>query len=499
MRGYCDKYLAMMKIQVVSSNGMLLSNGNSVCFNELGGNIGRADGNMLVLNDPTKTISRIHATISFRTGQYFIKGLGKLPLYLNDMQLANDQDIPIHTGDMIKIGSYQLQVIDQLEVIADRPEQLGVADFDPFAPNRQQTPTSIKGVQKSTTDFDPFAGIVPAPNSLLNELDKATAHTTNLVNLQPDQKDTGSGLTDILATRDPTISKGSESVDDPLIAMMGFSAEEGAPSSPSAQVPEINAPMPPIRVKSAESVSDSIAMSSESVKKDKFLSNEVNKPLVRDSINSVDQIRKTTSSSADELLQAFLAGAGITNQMNPIELTPELMKLIGMLLRESTQGTLDLLAARANIRKEMRAEMTIIAAKDNNPLKFSPRVEVALNHLLNYKGEEQGFMPPLPSIRDAYDDLRSHQFGFLAGMRATLSDLLNRFSPDQLEKRLVQKNWVDSILPSSRKAKLWNLFAEQYEKISQEAQEDIDTVFSKAFLQAYEDQVARLDQIKKKE
>ena len=175
------------------------------------------------------------------------------------------------------------------------------------------------------------------------------------------------------------------------------------------------------------------------------------------------------------------------------------MKLIGMLLRESTQGTLDLLAARANIRKEMRAEMTIIAAKDNNPLKFSPRVEVALNHLLNYKGEEQGFMPPLPSIRDAYDDLRSHQFGFLAGMRATLSDLLNRFSPDQLEKRLVQKNWVDSILPSSRKAKLWNLFTEQYEKISQEAQEDIDTVFSKAFLQAYEDQVARLDQIKKKE
>lgn len=84
-------------------------------------------------------------------------------------------------------------------------------------------------------------------------------------------------------------------------------------------------------------------------------------------------------------------------------------------------------------------------------------------------------------------------------MRATLSDLLNRFSPDQLEKRLTQKNWVDSILPSSRKAKLWNLFAEQYEKISQEAQEDIDTVFSKAFLQAYEDQVARLDQIKKKE
>ncbi|MBK7365827.1 MAG: hypothetical protein IPI97_12785 [Nitrosomonas sp.] len=163
------------------------------------------------------------------------------------MQLTNDQDTPIHTGDMIRIGPYQL------EAIADQFEQLGVADFDPFAPNRQQAPAGVKSVQKSMTNFDPFAGIVSAPDSLLNELDKVAVHTTGLVNLQPDQKDTGSGLTGILATRDPTTSKGSEIVDDPLIAM-GFSAAKGAPSSPSAQVPEINAPMPLIRAKSAESV-----------------------------------------------------------------------------------------------------------------------------------------------------------------------------------------------------------------------------------------------------
>ncbi|MBK7365828.1 MAG: FHA domain-containing protein [Nitrosomonas sp.] len=69
----------MLKIQVISSNGAIASNVHPVYFNEYGGNIGRADGNSLVLNDPTKTISRIHATISFRAGQYFIKGLGKLP------------------------------------------------------------------------------------------------------------------------------------------------------------------------------------------------------------------------------------------------------------------------------------------------------------------------------------------------------------------------------------------------------------------------------------
>ena len=32
-------------------------------------------------------------------------------------------------------------------------------------------------------------------------------------------------------------------------------------------------------------------------------------------------------------------------------------------------------------------------------------------------------------MRDAYDDLRAHQFGFLAGMRAALEGMLKRFDP----------------------------------------------------------------------
>jgi FHA domain-containing protein len=194
----------------------------------------------------------------------------------------------------------------------------------------------------------------------------------------------------------------------------------------------------------------------------------------------------------DELLHAFLSGAGVPDLAIPAGLTPQFMETLGRLLRESTQGTLDLLLARMLTKREVRADLTMIAPRENNPLKFSPSVEVALAHLLSPQG--RGFMPPLQAMKDANDDLRSHQFGFMAGMRAALAGVLERFDPVQLEKRITQKTMMDSLLPINRKAKLWDLFAERYREISFEAEEDFHMLFGKEFLRAYEAQIAKLEQ-----
>ena len=66
----------MIKIEVITYNGFPPSRLLSVEFDELGGNIGRAEGNALVLSDPGRSISRIHASIVCRGGNYFIRGLG---------------------------------------------------------------------------------------------------------------------------------------------------------------------------------------------------------------------------------------------------------------------------------------------------------------------------------------------------------------------------------------------------------------------------------------
>jgi FHA domain-containing protein len=98
------------------------------------------------------------------------------------------------------------------------------------------------------------------------------------------------------------------------------------------------------------------------------------------------------------------------------------------------------------------------------------------------------------AMRDAYDDLRAHQFGFLAGLRAALEGILKRFDPAQLEGKLTQKKtMLATLLPAGRKAKLWDVFQEMYGQISSEAEDDFHELFGKEFLRAYEAYIDRLD------
>ena len=76
-------------------------------------------------------------------------------------------------------------------------------------------------------------------------------------------------------------------------------------------------------------------------------------------------------------VKALRAGLGLPDLPLPQGLNVELMERIGRLLREATQGTLDLLLARAATKREVRAELTVISARGNNPLKFSPDVALA--------------------------------------------------------------------------------------------------------------------------
>jgi type VI secretion system FHA domain protein len=138
----------------------------------------------------------------------------------------------------------------------------------------------------------------------------------------------------------------------------------------------------------------------------------------------------------DALLAALLEGLA-TPDLRLTTLTPEGMRLLGQLLREATRGSVELLSARAALKREMRADVTMIGAQKNNPLKFSPTVEAALQHLLG--PQVPGFMAPAPAMRDAFDDLRAHQLGVMAGMRAALEGVLGRFDPAQLESQLAQR------------------------------------------------------------
>lgn len=200
--------------------------------------------------------------------------------------------------------------------------------------------------------------------------------------------------------------------------------------------------------------------------------------------------RHSDAAARELLLHALRDGLGLERWPDERNVDAETMRRVGRLMRAAVQGTIDLLRARATIKSEVQAQMTMIVARDNNPLKFSPNVEAALAHLLG--PAQRGFMSATTAMDDAYRDLVAHQFGFTAGTRAALADVLRRFDPAELEKRLAHKSMLDALLPAHRKAKLWDLFSERFERISAEAEEDFQRLFGKEFLRAYEAQVAKM-------
>lgn len=81
---------------------------------------------------------------------------------------------------------------------------------------------------------------------------------------------------------------------------------------------------------------------------------------------------------------------------------------------------------RAPRQKEVQASVTIISVQANNPLKFLPNADAAL---LNFTKRIPGFMRADVAMRDAFDDLRAHEVGVIAGTRAALTEVLGRFDP----------------------------------------------------------------------
>ena len=375
----------------------------SATFDESGGTIGRAPECTLVLADPDRKISRIHATVFHRDGAFGVRDQGSVvPVVRNGTPIGNGREAPLADGDELKISGYTMRVA--IAVADAMQSTIGAA-----------TPAPAETMAAPVLSWD--AAAPAAPGADIRTVVLATSDAAGAAPAAPAEP---------LAR-------------ETVIEMPAAGVPPAAPEGPTAAA----APAPAAAAAEA--------------------------------------------APADALLRALLDGAGLRDTQVAGGLTPELMNQLGALLREATAGLLDLLAARANAKRQVRADMTVIVSKDNNPLKFSPNVETALAQLLVPKGK--GFMPPLRAVADAYEDLRSHQQGFMEGMRSALAVVLARFDPHELERRMAAHSMVDSILPTTRKAKLWDSFGGLYGEISREAEGDFHTLFGQEFLRAYQAKV----------
>ncbi|MBT2324390.1 type VI secretion system-associated FHA domain protein TagH [Variovorax paradoxus] len=505
----------MINLVVVKLRGAPVGRAVSAQFGPAGGTIGRADTNTLVLDDPDRTVSRVHAQVLCRGEQFFVVDRGSNPMVHNGAALGSGKEAPLADGDRLTIGGFELSVqqvaaaADPLGAFASSPGGPVATDDDPFAdllaglgPATPPAPAHRAAPEDASplpdpfaggagsgrpTDIDPFADLLaPAPSGAAKSSGGAGA-LDDFSDMAAPPAGKAAGIDALFGgTRgngmggdplahsplaDPVMQPNTAGAGDPFAALQGNAQVAPAARSdhlpigqygyvpPKATTPPIAATAPPAA------------------------------PLPRAAPVAAAAPASIPATSPDALLAAFLRGLGSTHQM-PEMLTPGVMERIGVVLRAATEGTLQLLLTRQEFKRELRAEVTMIAAQANNPLKFSPSAEVALAHLLG--PGMRGFMPAEAAMRDAFDDLRAHQFGVMVGMRAALAHVIERFAPDELEKKIAAKSALDSLFAANRKAKLWDQFTALYGGIASEAEDDFHTLFGKAFLQAYEEQMARL-------
>jgi len=184
--------------------------------------------------------------------------------------------------------------------------------------------------------------------------------------------------------------------------------------------------------------------------------------------------------ASDELLDAFLDGAGLKRRdLGPID-PAETMRQAGIAFRLMVTGLHGLLAARASLKHEMHIDRTTFS---RNPLKTAPDPFTAVLALIEPPSKYG--MRAGEAVSEVIGDIEGHEAAMTAGMSAALTALLERFAPERLAHGLDKSSVLENLLPAARRSRYWQEYEEQYREIIDEAECNFHQLFGEEFARAY--------------
>lgn len=449
--------------------------GDVICrFTEVGGSIGRGPDNDLTLDDPGKYISRVHARIELRGAEFYLTDTGSNPSLVNERPLGNGRERVLEEGDRLVIGDYSLEVrLAQPAAVEPEDDALATRILPPlFVPPPPPVAVPLPPLEVPQPLARNPEVVVPV---LLHD-DLAGARILE-----------GGSLFD-----------GAMPLSDPLglnpsltPAFRGTESDHVAP-----QLQAFNAPLWQAEPQVIPEDYDPLfGLSSEpavvpDLNVGAGLPAQNDNAVVQENLGVREPIAgKPAPTVGDAVLQALLTGLGIPD-LHTSRSPTELAQLIGEMLRATTAGTMDVLMARALTKRESHIDMTMIGAYSNNPLKFFPDADSALTQMLG--GDSPAYMRPVKAMNASFEDLKAHELAVIAGMRAALGAVVQRFDPARVEQRRTTHGALDKWMPARRKARLWDRLVERYDDLARDADEDLQRLFGELFSKAYEEQVARM-------
>jgi FHA domain-containing protein len=437
----------ILTLLAVSLNEKALSVPITAHFDSRGGTLGRADHNTMALPDPERHVSRLQAEIIAGSAGFLIRNVGTTnPILVGGHIVAPGESAGVAPGDEIRVGGYLLRAESR-------------TDDDVHSVPRSRA--------MSTPSPSPSSSPSPGPGP-------SVAHSAT--------PSTGPQVRQLRPGHE------AEAPADPFADFMPLSTNRPVPAhhlpddfDPFA--PPTKAPSSRASVVDANDGRSAAAPITPQAQPAAWMDKPAAAPL------AAAPASRGSANDTQRLWAALCQGAGV-NLPTPTHLDEERFRDIGRLLRNAVEGTLHLMAVRASTRHELRASITVIQARGNNPMKFSPDAKAGLEYLL--QPPASGFLSGPAAMQDSMHDLVGHAIGTVAGMRAAIDGMLERFAPQALESKLTTKSVLDSVLPLQRKAKLWDLYLQHHESIRADAQDDFHSLFGKAFLAAYDEQIDQL-------
>lgn len=196
----------------------------------------------------------------------------------------------------------------------------------------------------------------------------------------------------------------------------------------------------------------------------------------------------------DRLMQILAEALGLApgdlDHSNP----EQTVRLVGELLRLSTDGLFRMLEMRSQLKSELHIEdRTMIASRENNPLKHADTARDAIAYLVDLRQHgNKLFMPPGKAVEDTIWDICAHEMAVMAGTRAALLAALKMFSPEVIEGRIKKTGALENVLPALHKSRLWERFLGMYAELQHEAEDHFDRLLNQEFSKAYSEQSKKL-------
>ena len=200
----------------------------------------------------------------------------------------------------------------------------------------------------------------------------------------------------------------------------------------------------------------------------------------------------------NQAMRSFATNAGLKTEAIDDLPAEAFFSLLGQAFREAIIGVVELLEAREVEKQNLKIPCTTeIGGLKTNPLKAiiheELRKEDKVNHaiILLLNRQDARHLNAQEALKEAFLDIKAHEWATLKGVNAGLTRLLERFDPKNLGQEIQVRSGLRNLWQNHKKANQWDAYIQLYDEIAKEARHDFQKLFQGRFQEAYEETVKK--------